>query len=74
MVHSLLAVEIGLDDLGGALGGQRGRGMGAFLGGRAGASASGIGTAPAANHPTACRDRRGSPSTQEYLDHVSSHG
>lgn len=33
MVHSLLAVEIGLDDLGGALGGQRGTGDGGFFGG-----------------------------------------
>lgn len=74
MVHSLLAAEIGLDHLGGALGGQRGTGDGGPLGGRAGASASGIGTAPAANHPTACRDHRGSPRTQEYLDHMSWHG
>lgn len=47
MVHSLLAVEIGLDDLGGALGGQRGTGDGGFFGGvELGRALQGLGRPP----------------------------
>lgn len=46
VVHSLLAVEIGLDHLGGALGGQRGTGDGGVWVGELGRALQGLGRPP----------------------------